>query len=115
MCGTLDYLPPEMVEGTSHSTSADNWCLGILLYEFLVGSPPFESESTKETYKRIVKCDIKYPAYVTPGARDLVGKVGFCFLFGLLMQYNKSFTLFCGTNSIRGLSSNIPLRNMAIV
>lgn len=77
LCGTLDYLPPEMVEGTSHSTSADNWCLGVLLYEFLVGSPPFESTTTNDTYKRIVKCDVKYPPeYVKDGARDLISKVG---------------------------------------
>lgn len=64
-----------MVEGTSHYTNADTWCIGILLYEFLVGSPPFESNSQNETYKRIVKCDIKYPEHVSPGARDLIGKV----------------------------------------
>ena len=75
LCGTLDYLPPEMVEGTTHSSWADNWCLGVLIYEFLVGSPPFESLTTKDTYKRIVKCDIKYPPHVTEGARDLISKV----------------------------------------
>ncbi|XP_067935335.1 aurora kinase B-like [Watersipora subatra] len=75
LCGTLDYLPPEMVEGTSHSTYADNWCLGVLLYEFLVGSPPFEAATTKDTYKRIVKCDVLYPPYVKEGARDLISKL----------------------------------------
>jgi len=81
LCGTLDYLPPEMVEGTGHTTSADNWCLGVLLYEFLVGSPPFESSSTNDTYKRIVKCEVKYPPYVSDGARDLISKVSAAFSF----------------------------------
>jgi len=49
MCGTLDYLPPEMVEGHSHDRAVDLWCLGVLLFEFLVGKPPFESEDTNET------------------------------------------------------------------
>lgn len=43
LCGTLDYLPPEMVEGVSHDNSVDIWSLGVLAYEFLVGDPPFET------------------------------------------------------------------------
>lgn len=42
LCGTLDYLPPEMVEGKDHTAKVDLWALGVLTYEFLVGSPPFE-------------------------------------------------------------------------
>jgi aurora kinase len=42
LCGTLDYLPPEMVEGKEHTSKVDLWALGVLTYEFLVGSPPFE-------------------------------------------------------------------------
>ncbi|KAG6830809.1 hypothetical protein H0H92_014658 [Tricholoma furcatifolium] len=42
MCGTPDYLPPEMIEGKSHNEKVDHWALGVLTYEFLVGSAPFE-------------------------------------------------------------------------
>lgn len=45
-CGTLDYLPPEMCEGRGHDNTADTWTLGVLMYEFLVGSPPFEAEGS---------------------------------------------------------------------
>ena len=55
MCGTLDYLAPEMVEGRSHDERVDLWILGILWYEFLVGSPPFEEEKQDLTYRRICK------------------------------------------------------------
>jgi len=55
MCGTLDYLAPEMVEGRSHDERVDLWTLGILCYEFLVGKPPFEEEKTEFTYKRICR------------------------------------------------------------
>uniref|UniRef100_A0A0B6YNZ9 Aurora kinase n=1 Tax=Arion vulgaris TaxID=1028688 RepID=A0A0B6YNZ9_9EUPU len=75
MCGTLDYLPPEMVEGKSHNECVDLWSLGVLCYEFLVGSPPFESEGHNETYKRICKVDLKFPDYVSEGARDLISKL----------------------------------------
>ena len=55
MCGTLDYLPPEMVENKQHDDRVDIWSLGVLSYEFLVGSPPFESPTQRETYIRICK------------------------------------------------------------
>lgn len=45
MCGTLDYLPPEMIEGKEHSEKVDYWALGVLTFEFLVGKPPFEDLS----------------------------------------------------------------------
>ena len=52
MCGTLDYLPPEMVSKTrtDYDKSIDIWGLGILTYEFCVGHPPFESNTVGETY-----------------------------------------------------------------
>jgi serine/threonine protein kinase len=42
-CGTLDYLPPEMVNKVSYDNSVDVWSVGILAFEFITGSPPFES------------------------------------------------------------------------
>ena len=44
LCGTLDYLPPEMVEGRDHDRAVDIWSLGVLAYEFLVGEPPFQGD-----------------------------------------------------------------------
>lgn len=58
MCGTLDYLPPEMIEGHTHSEKVDLWCIGVLCFECLVGHPPFETASHTETYKRIMKVGI---------------------------------------------------------
>ncbi|CAK7345845.1 unnamed protein product [Dovyalis caffra] len=52
MCGTLDYLAPEMVENKAHDYAVDNWTLGILCYEFLYGAPPFEAESQRDTFRR---------------------------------------------------------------
>ncbi|XP_069339454.1 aurora kinase B isoform X2 [Eulemur rufifrons] len=75
MCGTLDYLPPEMIEGRMHNEKVDLWCIGVLCYELLVGNPPFESASHNETYRRIVKVDLKFPPSVPEGARDLISKL----------------------------------------
>jgi len=77
MCGTLDYLPPEMVDGTGHSFLADVWSLGVLCYEFLYGSPPFEAAGHNETYRRIIKVDLRFPSTpeVSEGAKDLIRKL----------------------------------------
>jgi len=75
LCGTLDYLPPEMVQNKRHDEKVDHWCIGVLCYELLVGKPPFESENSQETYKKIVSSVCKFPEYVTPNARDLINKL----------------------------------------
>ena len=49
MCGTLDYLPPEMVKPgkQEYGNSVDIWSVGILAYEFVTGRPPFETGSSR--------------------------------------------------------------------
>lgn len=64
MCGTLDYLPPEMIEGHTHSEKVDLWCIGVLCYECLVGNPPFETSTHTETYKRIMKVCARHHNYI---------------------------------------------------
>ena len=57
-CGTLDYLPPEMVargHAQSYDHTIDIWSLGILAYEFVVGKPPFETGSHSATHEKIRK------------------------------------------------------------
>lgn len=80
LCGTLDYLPPEMVQGLDHDSAVDVWSLGVLCYEFLFGQPPFEAEGHSNTYKRILRVDLRFPADipVCSGAKDLIRKVLAC-------------------------------------
>lgn len=77
LCGTLDYLPPEMVEGRDHDEKVDHWALGVLLYEFLYGCPPFEAEGHSATYRRISRVDLRFPPQpeVSDGAKDLVRRL----------------------------------------
>eukprot|EP00762_Andalucia_godoyi_P006575 ANDGO_05000.mRNA.1 Serine/threonine-protein kinase Aurora-1 len=75
LCGTLDYLPPEMVEGKEHDKNVDIWSLGVLMYEFLVGQPPFMAAGNTETFKRIVAVDLKVPNYVSTEGRELLQKL----------------------------------------
>lgn len=77
LCGTLDYLPPEMIEGKTHDEKVDLWSLGVLCYEFLVGKPPFESKTNEDTYRRISRVEYTYPAQaiIGDGAKDLVARL----------------------------------------
>ncbi len=75
MCGTLDYLPPEMVEGHEHDEKVDLWSLGVLCYEFLVGKPPFEAESHADTYRRITHVDIKWPHTMSAGKLTYIVRI----------------------------------------
>lgn len=76
LCGTLDYLPPEMVEGKEHNEKVDYWALGVLTYEFLIGNPPFEDRSSvNNTYRRIARVDLKFPSNISAEARDLISRL----------------------------------------
>ena len=46
-CGTFDYAAPEILEGSEYDMSVDLWCLGVLVYELLVGKAPFYHISRK--------------------------------------------------------------------
>jgi len=75
MCGTPEYLPPEMVEKETHGTAVDTWALGVLTYEFLVGTSPFEAKSMKKIMTRIKSMDFTYPSCISPLARDFISQL----------------------------------------
>lgn len=78
LCGTLDYLPPEMIKSGSNNTydeKVDLWSLGVLTYEFLCGEAPFE-DTPVMTHRRIARAEMTIPAFVSPEARDLIKRVG---------------------------------------
>ncbi|PHH51850.1 Serine/threonine-protein kinase ark1 [Ceratocystis fimbriata CBS 114723] len=77
-CGTLDYLPPEMVDPQisdySHDVKVDIWSLGVLAYELLVGKPPFKDDLYM-TRQRIAVADMKIPSFVSDEAKDIIQKL----------------------------------------
>ncbi|KAG8692229.1 spindle assembly checkpoint kinase [Ceratobasidium sp. 395] len=76
LCGTLDYLPPEMVEGRPHTEKVDYWALGVLMFEFLVGKPPFEDLSgQRATYSKISSVSFQIPSHISREAADLIRKL----------------------------------------
>jgi len=72
VCGTLEYLPPEIVEKSGHGPAADVWCLGVLLFEMLVGYTPFKSKAKSQLLTNISAAKLKFPLSFPPLAKDLI-------------------------------------------
>ncbi|OMJ78199.1 hypothetical protein SteCoe_22045 [Stentor coeruleus] len=74
-CGTLDYLAPEMINQQGHSTNLDLWNLGVLLFELLTGSAPFQASNQAAMFEKILKVRITFPKNFPPLAKDLIMKL----------------------------------------
>jgi len=80
--GTPDYMAPEMIKGgNSNQKSLDLWSLGVILYEFLVGIPPFNDESVEKIFNNIEENRIEWPDIgyeedqLSPEAQDLIQRL----------------------------------------
>ncbi|XP_069065781.1 serine/threonine-protein kinase PLK1 [Pleurodeles waltl] len=75
LCGTPNYIAPEVLGKKGHSFEVDIWSLGCILYTLLVGKPPFETSCLKETYMRIKKNEYTIPKHINPVAANLISKM----------------------------------------
>lgn len=77
LCGTLDYLPPEMLTSgkVNYSRAIDQWTLGVLTYEFLVGKAPFEDSQAMTRIRIVQGAMTALPSSLSPEAKDFVHSV----------------------------------------
>ncbi|XP_061600095.1 ribosomal protein S6 kinase alpha-5 isoform X2 [Cololabis saira] len=81
VCGTIEYMAPEIVEGgeSGHNKSVDWWSLGVLMYELLTGGSPFTVDGDENSHtdiaKRIVKKDPPFPKDMGPLAKDVIQRL----------------------------------------
>lgn len=75
LCGTPDYLAPEIILNKGHGKPVDWWALGVLIYEQLAGYPPFYDEEPWGTYQKILDGRLEFPSHFSRGARDLIKKL----------------------------------------
>jgi serine/threonine protein kinase len=71
-CGTLEYMAPEVVKKNKYGKAADWWSTGILLYDMLVGNPPFQHKSDNMLYKKILNDKLRMPNYLSRECQSLI-------------------------------------------
>ncbi|GMM42706.1 hypothetical protein FOG51_01276 [Hanseniaspora uvarum] len=92
LCGTLDYLSPEIIKNQEYDHKVDNWALGVLTFELLFGYAPFEHSTKEKTYKMICDGAINWPTdnykqnNVSSLAKDFIGRL-------LVVDVNKRMSI----------------------
>uniref|UniRef100_A0A8C7LIT8 Ribosomal protein S6 kinase n=1 Tax=Oncorhynchus kisutch TaxID=8019 RepID=A0A8C7LIT8_ONCKI len=71
-CGTIEYMAPEVVNRRGHTQSADWWSFGVLMFEMLTGSLPFQGKDRKETMVLILKAKLGMPQFLSPEVQSLI-------------------------------------------
>merc|ERR1711997_396389 len=70
-CGTPDYIAPEIIHYQPYGKSVDWWSYGVLLYEMLVGQPPFDGDDEDELFASITNNPVNYPKTLSKEAKDV--------------------------------------------
>ncbi|XP_030065823.1 ribosomal protein S6 kinase alpha-6 isoform X4 [Microcaecilia unicolor] len=71
-CGTVEYMAPEVVNRRGHTQSADWWSFGVLMFEMLTGTLPFQGKDRNETMNMILKSKLGMPQFLSPEAQSLL-------------------------------------------
>lgn len=72
LCGTPEYLAPEIILSKGYNKAVDWWALGVLIYEMAAGYPPFFADQPIQIYEKIVSGKVRFPSHFTADLKDLL-------------------------------------------
>lgn len=72
LCGTPNYISPEIATRSAHGLESDIWSLGCMFYTLLIGRPPFDTDTVKNTLNKVVLADYEMPTFLSREAKDLI-------------------------------------------
>ncbi|KAM5255648.1 serine/threonine-protein kinase PLK4 isoform 2-T2 [Ctenodactylus gundi] len=72
LCGTPNYISPEIATRSAHGLESDVWSLGCMFYTLLIGRPPFDTDTVKNTLNKVVLADYEVPTFLSREAKDLI-------------------------------------------
>jgi len=75
LCGTPDYLAPEIILNEGHDLAVDYWALGVLIYEMTAGMPPFYADDPMEVYEKILSGHVSIPGHFSKSLADIIKKL----------------------------------------
>ncbi|KAL4175232.1 hypothetical protein KRP22_000201 [Phytophthora ramorum] len=75
LCGSYEYLAPEILTGEEYGTATDWWAFGAVLYELLTGLPPWYNHNPNDMCKQVLHAQLSFPEFLSLEAEDLLRKL----------------------------------------
>jgi protein kinase A len=96
LCGTPEYLAPEIIMAKGYGAAVDWWAVGVLIYEMAAGRSPFYADQPIQIYEKIVAGKVKFPSHFGDEIKDLVRNLlQVIFIWDIVVRHLWSYIIVC--------------------